>query len=546
LRLGYIEVFANLTRRHLFTLPIACVSLATSERRLNAQVRVAEPDANRVQLILDRQSVQSADDIEFHLHQATKHPENPVIIPGMPHEWDGLQINWPSQVLYDRESKLFRCWYNGLEAVQYDPKVYPERKGFAHWLGRVWMLGYAESKDGVHWEKPSLDQYRHRGMPTNVIKTDYERQGTGIGFDHFGTILCVWPNPAPRSPEEKYLGQAHEIGSDSEGNITFKLSRNVMYSSPDGKRWKRGKVFYDAPSTSDEVPAPNVIDINQVIVEPNHPNPSLRVKAYGQTDRPLYKGRSNRGVGVVHGPDFLSLRYEDLQIVMEADGTIEDEIHWNRVARLENGYYLMIHDSSHFDYSGQAAPTADQRLAISSDGIQFRRIHPHSAMIPRGTKAMFDANMLVSSSIVEFGDQVHFYYHGTPVIWRPWPRAPEGSPKNIRASTIYPTFMGLATVPRDQFAFATPFDGKTGVLTSLPIELSAGKSLWVNSEGAPNELALTLIAQDGREVTQGRVGAERRMTVYRGIIWNEAVPAGQYRVRASLRGRARLYSLAAL
>lgn len=501
---------------------------------------------NDVQLILDRQSVDSAEDVEFHLNQATKHAENPVILPGMPHEWDGLQVNWPSHIIYDRDAKLFRCWYHGMEAVQYDPKVYPERKGFGHWLGRIWKLGYAESRDGVYWEKPPLEHYKHRGMPTNVVLTDYEKQGSGVGYDHFGTLLSVWLNPIARSPEEKYLGEAHEIGADAEGNQSFKLSRNVLYSSPDGKNWKRGKVFYDAPSTRDEVPAPNVIDINQVIFEPNHPDPSLRVKAYGQTDRPLYKDRGNRGIGVVHGPDFFSLRYDELKLVLEADPAIEDEIHWNKVSKLENGHYLMIHDSSHFDYSGKVAPSADLRLAISSDGIQFRRVHPHRPMIPRGSRAMFDANQMVSSSIVEFGDTVHFYYHGTPVIYRPWPRAPKGMPANIRASTIYPTAMGLATIPRDQFAYAAPVVGKTGSVTSLPISISPGKRLWVNADASPNELALTLTAQDGREAAQGRLGADRRMTVYREIVWNNSVPAGLYRVRASLRGDARLYSLAAL
>src|SRR6185436_4311467 len=256
------------------------------------------------------------------------------------------------------------------------------------------------------------------------------------------------------------------------------------------------------------------IEMSQVIFEPNHPNPSFRVKAYGQTDRAIHPGRGNRGIGVVHGPDLFGFRYEDLKIVMEADSAIEDEIHWHKVTKLQNGNYLMIHDSSHFDYSGNTPPTSDLRLAISSDGIQFRRVHPHSATIPHGTKAMFDANMLVSSSIVEFGDQVHFYYHGTPVIWRPWPRTPAGAPKNVRASTIYPTFMGLATVPRDQFAFATPVMGKTGTVTTHPIELSAGKGVWINADAAPNELQLGLIAPDGREVIQGRLGTERRMSVY--------------------------------
>ena len=536
----------NLSRRDLLALPAGAASLAGAMGRSSAQAQANAPSASGIHLILDRQSVDAAEGVEFQLHQAAKHPQNPVLIPGMPHEWDGLQVNWGSEVIYDKTSKVFRCWYPGLDAVQYDPKVYPERKGFGNWLGRLWMIGYAESKDGVYWEKPALDQYTHRGAPTNVIKTDYEQQGTGIGWDHFSPISCVWLNPVATSPEEKYLGLATEIGSDAEGNRTFKLFRKVVYSSPDGKRWKRGRMLYDAPSTSDTVPAPNVFDINQVICEPNHPNPNLRVKAYGQTDRPIHKGRGNRGIGVVHGPDLFGLRYEDLRVVMEADSAIEDEIHWNKITKLENGYYLMIHDSSHFDYSGQTAPTADQRLAISSDGIQFRRIHPQTAMIPRGTKAMFDANMLVSSSIVEFGDQVHFYYHGTPVIWRPWPRTPAGAPKNIRASTIYPTFMGLATVPRDQFAFATPVMGKTGTVTTLPVEISGGKGVWINADAAPNELQLGLIAPDGREVMQGRLGTERRMTVYRDARWNEQASPGQYRVRVTLRGRSRLYSVAAL
>ena len=159
---------------------------------------------------------------------------------------------------------------------------------------------------------------------------------------------------------------------------------------------------------------------------------------------------------------------------------------------------------------------------------------------------MFDANMLVSGSIVEFGDQAHLYYHGAPVIWRPWPRVPKGLPRNLRASTIYPTFMGLATVPRDRFGFATPVVGKAARLTTFPIELSAGKSLWVNAEATPSDLLLTLLAQDGRAVTEGRIGAERRMTVYRDVQWKDTVQPGQYRVRAELRGKARLYSIAKL
>jgi hypothetical protein len=40
-----------------------------------------------IQLILDETSVATADGVTFHLNQATKHPDNPVLLPGEPHQW---------------------------------------------------------------------------------------------------------------------------------------------------------------------------------------------------------------------------------------------------------------------------------------------------------------------------------------------------------------------------------------------------------------------------------------------------------------------------
>jgi len=96
-----------------------------------------------VQLILDQSSVKETRGVSYCLNQAKKHSENPVLIPGCPHEWDSLQINWSSKVIYDPEERLFKCWYNGLDAIQYDVERFPERKAFANWLGRLWRVGYA-------------------------------------------------------------------------------------------------------------------------------------------------------------------------------------------------------------------------------------------------------------------------------------------------------------------------------------------------------------------------------------------------------------------
>ncbi|MCL5104316.1 MAG: hypothetical protein M1133_09405 [Armatimonadetes bacterium] len=500
----------------------------------------------KVHLVLDEASVEASSGVGFHLNQAVKHPENPVIVPGFPHQWDGLQINWPSVVLYDREEKLFKCWYCGQDAAQYDVNHYPERKGFAAWLGRMLRNGYAESIDGIHWVKPLLGQHEHRGAPTNSIATDYEKSGTGRGWDHFTSLVAVWINPKAKSADERYLALFTEIGSDEEGNRTFKEFRKVLYASPDGKRWARRTVAYDGGSP-DGKPAPGIIDINSVIYDMDDPDPQKRVKAYGQSDRPIRPGRGNRGVAMVYGSDFSSLRYDGQIVLIEGQEPYEDEIHWNTVRKLENGYYLIVHDSSRFDYdNGVEPPISDIRIAMSMDGIIFRRIHPDTPIISRGTKAMFDANQLVSSSAVEFGDEVFIYYHGTPCIYRPWPHTPAGVPHELRAATVYPTFMGLATLPRDRFAYVAPAGRSTGTLDIKLSDVREGGEVWLNADGDIDSFGLSLLTDDDKVAATGRLGVKRLKTVYRNTVWDSAISAGIYRLRVQLRDSARLYSIGVL
>ena len=499
-----------------------------------------------VVLILDEASVQSATGVSFHLNPAVKHPENPVLIPGMPHEPDGLQVNWPSCVIYDPEDKLFRCWYHGRDAIQYDGQTHPQRKPFANWLGRIWETCYAESEDGVHWIKPPLGQYEHHGRDTNVIMSDYRRSGTGVGFDHGSDLACVWRNPVPESRTEKFLALFTEIGADAHGQRTFKIFRKVLYASPDGRQWTRRKVAYDASSSDDDLPAPRLVDVNTVIYDADEADPQKRIKAYGQSDRPTRPGRGNRGVALLTAPDYFSMRCEDQIVLLEGQEPYEDEIHWSSATKLQNGYFMIVHDSSRFDWQhGLEPPRSDLRLALSPDGLNFRRIHPDTPLVLRGRKAEFDANQLVAGSCVEFRDEVFIYYHGAPCIYRPWPRTPHGEwegketapiPSQFRASNVYPTFMGLAVLPRDRFAYA---EGP-GSVTTHPLTLK-GEDLWINADGDAMEVALLDLA--GRQVNRGCVTHERRRTIYRRLLWTGPTPEGQYRLKIDLRKGERLYSI---
>jgi len=160
---------------------------------------------HNIVLMLDERFVADSDGITFHLNQAVKHPENPVMLPGEPHQWDSLQISWPATVLYNADEKKFRCWYSGFDCLQT-----PDR---------FWRPGYAESDDGVHWIKPKLGQVEFLGADTNRIAC------TGNNLLSF---VFVNPN-AGVSESQRYVSLWSEICD----GMSY-LRKRLAYSA-DGK-----------------------------------------------------------------------------------------------------------------------------------------------------------------------------------------------------------------------------------------------------------------------------------------------------------------------
>lgn len=500
----------------------------------------------KVVLVLNGQSVESSEGVNFQFNPAKKHEANPVLIPGMPHEIDGLQVSWPSAGVWDPVEKRLRYYYGGLDVVQYDSRVNPRSVGYERWLGRMWRDCYAESADGVTWEKPKLSQLTHRNFDTNGIKADYEAQGDGVGWNNFCRFHAVWINPTPSGPDEKYCALANEIGSDGKGNRTFAKFHKTLYCSPDGKQWKRQYVVADFSNSgsSGSYPAPDTIDINAVIYDPDDPNPEGRYKLYGQTDKPE-EGR--RGYGVVTGPDLKSIARDNRRLVLTRDATVEHQIHWGTVKKLENGYFVAMHDSSKWDEAVQPViPRGDLRLAISSDGLDFSQFHPKEPVVAcSANKGMWDHNWLVTGDIVEVGDTVCFFYHGAAVYFRPWPQAAPGADYTLRATNVYPLCLGLATLPRDRFAFATPAQGQSGRITSKLIALNENSTLWLNADvpdGAT--LGIEVINSGDTAVASGQLTEDSWKTVYRRASLSQPLTAGDYRMRIKMSGSARLYSFA--
>ncbi len=135
----------------------------------------------------------------------------------------------------------------------------------------------------------------------------------------------------------------------------------------------------------------------------------------------------------------------------------------------------------------------------------------------------------------ELGNEIRIYYFGCPNVYRNWPA--EYAPKSVlRGSLFYPTYLGLATLSLDRFAYAQG----PGTIVSHPIE-AASDVLWVNLDGRVRNVEA--IDQHNKILAEGRLTEERSRNVYRKVVWKGKRVEGAYRARILLERDGRLYSL---
>ena len=166
----------------LFLLLVACSSAA------------AVFEAKRY-LFLDPSLIASMQDMEITINPAQRHEV--VVRPDQP--WESLMIGFYSSVL--QEGDKVRMWYHA-RAKKGTPSG---------------GLAYAESQDGIHFEKPALGLVKYAGSKsTNLLP------GGNPSFTPF-----IDPNAS--SPAERYVAIT---------NIDFPDVGVGRYTSPDGLRWK--------------------------------------------------------------------------------------------------------------------------------------------------------------------------------------------------------------------------------------------------------------------------------------------------------------------
>jgi hypothetical protein len=159
---------------------------------------------NRLELFFDSYLIDSMDQsIRRKVHEPT--PNEVVLVTDKP--WEG---NTCAYYTIFRDDQTYRMYYRG---SHYDTKT----KKAAHRE----VTCYAESRDGVHWEKPDLGIIEWEGSSANNIILD------GIGTHCFVAFRDA--NPAcPANAQYKGISRGRPVGKKG----------LYVYQSPDGIHWK--------------------------------------------------------------------------------------------------------------------------------------------------------------------------------------------------------------------------------------------------------------------------------------------------------------------
>ena len=218
-------------------------------------------------------------DARWHVTRMIARPEartaDPVLRPDR--AWEGRAAGLSGTVLRDGPNGIYRLWYRSF----HDGRPESDRN----------FLNYAESSDGLVWEKPALRLIEYEGDPdTNIV---YRPRRAGLrAFESNGVII-----DETGAPERRYKLVAHHGFEDKSRNGLFGLF------SPDGLRW----------TATDRPLLPGAGDRHGALKDPATGeyvvftrSPRYKVRAHGRDDPDTAPLPYKRIVGRTTSRDFIN------------------------------------------------------------------------------------------------------------------------------------------------------------------------------------------------------------------------------------------------
>ncbi len=452
---------------------------ASAER--NAPTSINHNDPN-LHLFVDDEEIESAENLERVINRPRKHP-SPVIVADRPWEGDRAQA-WGNVIL--EPDGLLRIFYFAMNTER-RPEEGLDRGGYA----------YAESRDGIHWEKPSLGVVEFRGSKDNnlfytcapdgknLVDVELARRGLGLpaidqngeqigvlnNLDGIGAVVRDDDEP---DPEKRYKlianMQDHRMWAwhnrDRYPNVTQEQYHQAqavfgqyLDTSPDGIHWNRRP--HRVLSA--------VGDYMMVTRDYRNNRWWLNERAHG---------RGGRNAALRTSKDLI--QWTDPMVVFdnEADSDYGKKFEWH------GGITPFNYGNVNLGFL-EKWPTGDFgatcELVSNRDGGPWKRVAPGESFLDVDPEGSFDRVLIypTHNPPIRIGDQLYIFYTGGGVKTNP----KKGVPMAI----------GVATIGLDRFAAMANWRGNQGLLVTKPTEVT-GSHLQINAEfleAVPIQVALS-------------------------------------------------------
>lgn len=411
----------------------------------------------QAQLFLDDELIAEKQNINKVWHRLQKHPSNPLIISSEPEKF-GLIYG---TVLREQDPAnpdefIFRMWYYAIKDA-----------------GAIW-IAYAESRDGLSWEKPSLGLIEIDSTKDNnaVVKP-------GDGWILLGLSGVIKDSSAgiPESERYKMIAPAKRYIN----NVKYK--EFLFLVSPDGIHWTLQKTWMiERPPKPDR--ACFVWDsfrqVYALYLRDYHKPPDL-VERGG----PDYDGRA---VALSTSPDFKN--WSTPEMVMHADSVDADGVNiYGLSAFPYEGQWVGL-PQIHYSLPEQAY--VDIAIAHSRDGIQWQR--ELETVIPLGDVGEWDRFRLTASTRpVRVGDELWVYFSG-----RNYRHGEYSNYTDLTDSGPAFAGIGLATIRLDGWcSLQASFDG--GQIITKTIILPKGE-LYLNTKSDWGEILVEVLDSTGTKI----------------------------------------------
>ena len=449
-------------------------------------------------LFLDDWHISATVGLERRAHPARRYSGNPIMRKQFPWEAARLQL-YGHCIVYNPESKRYQMFYISMPRASHYPNV---KIGSDTRVGFVTLPSYAESQDGIHWERPLRRDVSFEGVQETNILDLYD----GQSFE--AAILWDRQDPDPRRRYKAFVWDQH-YDMPVAGKLNYvrtpsgtiqqildpqgKVLHEQRYTnwgirvafSADGIRWRKHPGWV----------IPCYSDTGQSVL---YDEASRKYMAFGRFNRATFTSADvtygkktgaafniGRNVARVESDDFI--HWSEPELVLSADPGDPESFQINSmpVDRYE-GIYLGLLEVDTRPHPDSKLPL---QLAASRDGRLWTRVANRAPFIEAVPPGSWDETSPTAwirpvGGLFTVGDQVRMYYCA-----------------GTKADSV--GGVGMATWRRDGFV-SMYADGAGGELLTRPF-LADGPNLHLNVDASRGEVKVRVCDLQGKPYPEWKV-----------------------------------------